>query len=282
MRLVLRAAAGLMGPGHHTYCSPLLQLHAYCYTRQLGTLPHAAPVDAHWPLCSFDVRGSCRDMRCSMQHLQDGRLHCGKSGGGAGGGRVPGHGEQQRGCAKASKLELRDQALAAAGPGPNSLLQAAWAAREARVTDHLRSRGEGAHISPESRMRAALEDDPVPLYNLDGEPLMLPCIIPCFLSAAVRTALLLADGQQVSLFVHLSCSAILALPAGVGVLGKAHASPKLWRSALGGVSTPKMQPWHLAHARSLAWGHLLFSSSTVGLDPAPGIWRRSAQEVRVH
>ncbi|GAX73833.1 hypothetical protein CEUSTIGMA_g1283.t1, partial [Chlamydomonas eustigma] len=31
-------------------------------------------LDPAWPICKFDVRGTCKDRRCSMQHLSDGTL----------------------------------------------------------------------------------------------------------------------------------------------------------------------------------------------------------------
>ncbi|KAJ9510901.1 hypothetical protein QJQ45_027686, partial [Haematococcus lacustris] len=69
---------------HRPYRSPLLQFRMYRLTPQYTALgasnpPVTSPTVTHafdglWPLCMFEVRGSCRDTRCPRQHMQDGTL----------------------------------------------------------------------------------------------------------------------------------------------------------------------------------------------------------------
>ena len=51
-----------------------------CDTFQtVSQLPLASPsfthrLDPHWPLCTYDIRGSCRDAKCQYQHASDYQL----------------------------------------------------------------------------------------------------------------------------------------------------------------------------------------------------------------
>lgn len=45
----------------------------------VSQLPLASPtfthrLDPHWPLCTYDIRGSCRDAKCEFQHATDYQL----------------------------------------------------------------------------------------------------------------------------------------------------------------------------------------------------------------
>lgn len=59
--------------------------HTLCFYRLCETyhtvsqLPLASPtfthrLDPHWPLCTYDIRGSCRDAKCEFQHASDYQL----------------------------------------------------------------------------------------------------------------------------------------------------------------------------------------------------------------
>ena len=55
-------------------------LYRLCETyHAVSQLPLASPtfthrLDPHWPLCTYDIRGSCRDAKCEFQHASDYRL----------------------------------------------------------------------------------------------------------------------------------------------------------------------------------------------------------------
>ena len=55
-------------------------LYRLCETFQtVSQLPLASPtfthrLDPHWPLCVYDIRGSCRDAKCEFQHASDYQL----------------------------------------------------------------------------------------------------------------------------------------------------------------------------------------------------------------
>lgn len=45
----------------------------------VSQIPLASPtfthrLDPHWPLCTYDIRGSCRDAKCEFQHASDYQL----------------------------------------------------------------------------------------------------------------------------------------------------------------------------------------------------------------
>ena len=81
---------------HRTAASPVCLMHTcldsksfligafsacrLCDTFQtVSQLPLASPsfthgLDPHWPLCTYDIRGSCRDAKCQYQHASDYQL----------------------------------------------------------------------------------------------------------------------------------------------------------------------------------------------------------------
>ena len=60
--------------------TPLRFLHRLCEMyHSVSQLPLASPtfthrLDPHWPLCTYDIRGSCRDAKCEFQHASDYQL----------------------------------------------------------------------------------------------------------------------------------------------------------------------------------------------------------------
>lgn len=68
---------------HHVVCLFLAKMccmYRLCETyHSVSQLPLASPtfthrLDPHWPLCTYDIRGSCRDAKCEFQHASDYQL----------------------------------------------------------------------------------------------------------------------------------------------------------------------------------------------------------------
>ncbi|KAL0033603.1 hypothetical protein WJX79_007018 [Trebouxia sp. C0005] len=80
--LPLPQPAAVTDTSGHKYDSPLRVFRSYrlCDTFQtVSQLPLASPsfthgLDPHWPLCTYDIRGSCRDAKCQYQHASDYQL----------------------------------------------------------------------------------------------------------------------------------------------------------------------------------------------------------------
>ena len=69
-----------IGPDSTTFLTGAFSARRLCDTFQtVSQLPLASPsfshrLDPHWPLCTYDIRGSCRDAKCQYQHASDYQL----------------------------------------------------------------------------------------------------------------------------------------------------------------------------------------------------------------
>jgi hypothetical protein len=167
------------------YESPLLQFKAYRLTPQYyilyGNTGKPPPLSLTitnsyhglWPLCQFDVRGKCLDMRCGMQHMQDGQLSF-KEAVQEYEPRLKAVGVKQPGLLEAKggrpapttsaevteRLYAASYALAQQGRSLSSLVKACSVAE---VSEKQVSRGRVALLPLEARVRAALQGE-VPSY----------------------------------------------------------------------------------------------------------------------
>jgi hypothetical protein len=137
--------------------SPLLQFKAYRMQPGFGRVGGSHPdprsptlcnaLDASWPLCMFDVRGSCKDMRCRMQHLQDGELSL----------------AAEQGARQAAVAAAAGAQPITAAARSSTLIAAELAGAQAGVGEQLRHRGRVAQFTPAMRLAVGLEGH-VPQY----------------------------------------------------------------------------------------------------------------------
>ncbi|KAL6757439.1 hypothetical protein V8C86DRAFT_2623097 [Haematococcus lacustris] len=208
---------------HRPYRSPLLQFRMYRLTPQYTALgasnpPVTSPTVTHafdglWPLCMFEVRGSCRDTRCPRQHMQDGTLTAldaaldmqarvaavqavmqGVSGSTAetvnASGILTLQGEDIKGGSGAGLTAVQrvqqQFAAAAVGTAGVPLSECAVACGGAGLGEKLRSRGRVAFIPVDARVRCSLEGD-VP--STEGGPSAPSASFTSALLAPANTAL---------------------------------------------------------------------------------------------